>query len=58
MLGKIKLDKILFLDIETVAQHPQFELLDENLKIHWEKKAASLANNNETPEEIYNRAGI
>ncbi len=58
MLDKLKLEKILFLDIETVSQQPKFELLDEKLKTHWEKKATSLATNNETPEEIYSRAGI
>ncbi|PIZ06343.1 MAG: 3'-5' exonuclease, partial [Flavobacteriales bacterium CG_4_10_14_0_8_um_filter_32_5] len=58
MLDNLKLEKILFLDIETVSQQPKFELLDEKLKTHWEKKATSLATNNETPEEIYNRAGI
>lgn len=58
MLDQLKLDKILFLDIETVAQQPQFDLIDEKLKTHWEKKAAFLATNNETPEELYNRAGI
>ncbi|NCP46108.1 MAG: 3'-5' exonuclease [Flavobacteriales bacterium] len=58
MLDNLKLEKILFLDIETVSQQPKFELLDEKLKTHWEKKATSLATNTETPEEIYNRAGI
>lgn len=59
MLDQIKLEKILFLDIETVSQQPEFNLLDEKLKPHWEKKATALATtNNETPEELYERAGI
>lgn len=58
MLDQVKLEKILFLDIETVSQQPEFNLLDEKLKPHWEKKAAALATNNETPEELYERAGI
>jgi 3'-5' exonuclease len=58
MLAKINLEKILFLDIETVAQHPDFSELDEKFKKHWEQKASFLAKNEETPEEIYDRAGI
>ncbi|MCO6501268.1 MAG: 3'-5' exonuclease [Vicingus serpentipes] len=58
MLTKINLEKILFLDIETVAQQPEFSKLDDNFKKHWEQKASFITRNEETPEEIYNRAGI
>lgn len=58
MLTKINLEKILFLDIETVAQQPHFSELNDSLKKHWETKANFLAKNEESPEEIYNRAGI
>jgi predicted PolB exonuclease-like 3'-5' exonuclease len=57
MLEKIRLDKILFLDIETVAQQPDFNLVDERLQKFWEQKAKYLAAD-ETPEEAYSRAGI
>jgi DNA polymerase elongation subunit (family B) len=58
MLNRISLEKILFLDIETVAQHPEFSDLDANFKKHWEQKASFIAKNEETPQEIYDRAGI
>ncbi|MDF1675199.1 MAG: ribonuclease H-like domain-containing protein [Vicingaceae bacterium] len=57
MLEKIRLEKILFLDIETVAQQPNFNSVDERLRKFWEQKAKYLAAD-ETPEEAYSRAGI
>lgn len=58
MLQEVNLEKILFLDIETVAQQPEFSQLNNDYKAHWERKAGFIAKNNETPEEIYGRAGI
>jgi len=58
MLQKINLEKILFLDIETVAQNPKFSELEEDFKKHWEQKAKFLAKEDETAESIYERAGI
>lgn len=57
MLEKIRLEKILFLDIETVAQQPNFNSVDERLQKFWEQKAKYIAAD-ETPEEAYSRAGI
>ena len=58
MLQKINLEKVLFIDIETVAQQPEFSQLSDDFKKHWEHKAAFLTNENETPAEIYQKAGI
>lgn len=59
MLNNINLEYILFLDIETVPQHPSFELLNEAEKLLWGRKAEHLKKNeNETAGNIYNRAGI
>lgn len=58
MLDKIDLEKILFLDIETVAQHPNFEKLNDDFKKHWEHKSKFIASDNESPAEVYERAGI
>ena len=58
MLDEISLEKILFLDIETVPQYPDYNLLPDNFKKLWDKKASQLAKNDETPEEIYPKAGI
>ena len=41
MLQKVKLENILFLDIETVAQQSEYSKLSEDFKAHWEKKASS-----------------
>ncbi|HET9429805.1 MAG TPA: 3'-5' exonuclease [Chitinophagaceae bacterium] len=51
---------ILFLDIETVPQHPSFELVPNDWKELWSRKAEALLRNreDETVESIYPRAGI
>jgi len=58
MLDRIDLEKILFLDIETVAQQPNFSEVNQDMQKHWEKKAKFLVKEEETAEEIYDRAGI
>lgn len=58
MLNKIDLSKVLFLDIETVPQHENYSDISERIKPLWDTKAGFLARNEETPEELYNRAGI
>ena len=58
MLKKINLEHILFLDIETVPQHPQFKELDETAKVLWESKTQYQRKEDFTPEEFYDRAGI
>ena len=40
MLEKVKINEVLFLDIETVPAQPNFESLEENYQKHWEKKSA------------------
>ena len=54
----VDFSKILFLDIETVPQKPFYEDLSDRMKKHWDRKASFLATNEETPEDIYGRAGI
>ncbi|PCJ01454.1 MAG: 3'-5' exonuclease [Flavobacteriales bacterium] len=58
MLTKLNLEKVLFLDIETVAQSPEFSQLAEDFKTHWERKANFIGKENETAEDVYGRAGI
>jgi uncharacterized protein YprB with RNaseH-like and TPR domain len=59
MLSDIKINHILFLDIETVPASPSFNELPENLKALWARKAAGIIEKENTPiEESYNRAGI
>lgn len=58
MLKRINLEHILFLDIETVPQHPNFNDLDDSAKILWELKTQYQRKEDFTPEEFYPRAGI
>jgi uncharacterized protein YprB with RNaseH-like and TPR domain len=54
------LPNILFLDIETVSQHPSYNMLTEEWKTLWHKKAEIILRNNavDSAESIYERAGI
>jgi uncharacterized protein YprB with RNaseH-like and TPR domain len=54
------LHSILFLDIETVPQHPAYDQVPEEWKELWSKKAEALlrSREDETTESIYSRAGI
>jgi DNA polymerase elongation subunit (family B) len=52
-----KLKNLLFLDIETVPNTEHYEDMDERLKPLWDKKASYLDKEN-SPEQIYQRAGI
>ncbi|MBD78940.1 MAG: 3'-5' exonuclease [Crocinitomicaceae bacterium] len=58
MLRQLNLERVLFLDIETVPQYKTYKEVPERFQKLWDKKAGFLAKNEETPEEIYDRAGI
>lgn len=58
MLHKIALDNILFLDIETVPETPDFETLDPEKQTLWDHKTRYQRKDEQTPEEFYERAGI
>lgn len=58
MLDHISISNILFLDIETVPQHPTYEHLPDHFKKLWDKKAAYLAKEKETSFDVYPKAGI
>ena len=60
MLNNLKLDNVLFLDIETVSQFPDFSELDDKFKYLWGKKAEQLKRNNPdaTADKLYSSAGI
>lgn len=58
MLHKIKLENILFLDIETVPETGTFEELDSEKQALWEEKTQYQRKEEYTPEEFYDRAGI
>lgn len=58
MLDNIKLEKILFLDIETTSAVKSFDDLSDDFKKHWENKSNFIAKDDETPVDTYSRAGI
>jgi len=58
MLDFIKIEDILFLDIETVPQYPDFQSMDETTQHLWEQKAATMCKDGQTPDMVYERAGI
>jgi len=53
MVNDFKLDEILFLDIETVPQYSRYEQMPDEFKKLWDKKAKSLAKNEETTRTPY-----
>ena len=58
MLSNIKNNQILFLDIETVPTVSKFSELNENMQDLWSKKSKYLRDENQTPEDVFQRAGI
>ncbi|HRB71766.1 3'-5' exonuclease [Flavobacterium sp. WV_118_3] len=58
MLEKIRLENILFLDIETVPEEENFNDLDETKQELYSLKTQYQRKDDFTPEEFYERAGI
>jgi len=58
MIEKINLEHILFLDIETVPEEENFNVLDETKKSLFDQKTKYQRKDDFTPEEFYERAGI
>ena len=58
MLEKIPLEKILFLDIETVPEEPSFDKLDVTKQELWTQKSSYQRKDEYSADEFYERAGI
>ncbi|MCU4163374.1 3'-5' exonuclease [Carboxylicivirga caseinilyticus] len=58
MLDHVRVEDILFLDIETVPDQPSFDMVKPALQELWDKKSAFFRKEEETPAEVYGRAGI
>ena len=58
MLDNTPIDKVLFLDIETVPVSPEFSTMPEILQPLWEKKSSHFRKETETASDVYQRAGI
>ena len=58
MLSSLKLEDLLFIDIETVPAVPAFAQLEPALQEHWAKKARTMAKAECDPAELFERAGL
>jgi 3'-5' exonuclease len=58
MLENINPEKVLFLDIETVPMTPDFQSMPGVFQPLWEKKSSYFRKENETPSDVFARAGI
>lgn len=58
MIGNIDIEKVLFLDIETVPDYPTYADVPERFQKLWDKKAKNFMGEEETSADVYNRAGI
>lgn len=58
MLKKLNIYNILFLDLETVPDFTDYESLPLPVKNLWDKKSVVIGKENESPAEIYRKAGL
>ena len=58
MLNDLNIEEVLFIDIETAPIAPEFGKLSENWQKLWEQKMKSQLKEDETAEDLYQRAGI
>jgi ABC-type tungstate transport system permease subunit len=63
MYSSVNIERILFVDIETVPQSAGYDSLDDSMRQLWDKKANTIARYdnsgaNSTPADLYERAGI
>ncbi len=58
MLETIQPENLVFLDIETVPQTAGFDDLEEKAQKLWEKKSSFFRTDEQTPADVYQRAGI
>ena len=58
MLDNIKVEDVLFLDIETVPGSSSYEMLDPAFQLLWEKKSKQFRSPEQGASDVYERAGI
>src|ERR1035441_4979540 len=57
-LKNINTEKILFLDIETAPQYPNYKDVPESFRKLWDGKANFLVKDKKTQADVYKNAGI
>jgi len=58
MLDNIRIDDVMFLDIETVPAVSSFDLLDPAMQTLWEKKSNQFRTSEQTAGDAWERSGI
>ncbi len=58
MLDQVKIENVLFLDIETVPQYPEYSSVPEKFKEFWDKKSSYFRTEDQKADDVYQRAGI
>lgn len=58
MLNQVKVEDLLFIDIETVSGESTFEEMSPKLQDLWEKKSNYFRKEDESAADVYGRAGI
>jgi uncharacterized protein YprB with RNaseH-like and TPR domain len=58
MLENLKIEDVIFLDIETVPVAENYEDLSENMQRLWEKKSLVFRKEDQNAADVYQRAGI
>jgi 3'-5' exonuclease len=58
MLDNIKVEDVMFLDIETVPASASYETLTPAIQILWDKKSRQFRTPEQTAQDAYERAGI
>lgn len=58
MLDNIKVEDVLFLDIETVPSESAYEVVNPVMQVLWEKKSKQFRSPDQTAGDVYERAGI
>ncbi|HQG56156.1 MAG TPA: 3'-5' exonuclease [Bacteroidales bacterium] len=58
MLENIKLENVLFLDIETVPAAASFDELTPLMQVLWDRKSAGFRTPEQSAADVYQRAGI
>ena len=58
MFDNIQPENLIYIDIETVPQSADFGSLSPEVRKLWDKKSTFFRNAEQSPEEVYQRAGI
>ena len=58
MLDNVRVEDVLFLDIETVPAVASYDLLDPAMQTLWDKKSKQFRSPDQTSGDVYERAGI